>query len=64
LGALPAGAGAELKELELEASKTVEMDKTADIDMRVAEKATRSAEALVELFCRFFIELFLCLNPF
>src|SRR6266496_2649693 len=45
----PFAAGAALK---LEASKT------ADIDSRAMERATWSAQARVELFCCFFIELF------
>jgi hypothetical protein len=49
LGALSGRPGVELK---LEASKT------AEIDSRVTERATLSAQALVELFCCFFMELF------
>jgi hypothetical protein len=43
--------------LKLEASKT------AEIDSRAIERATRSAQPWVELFCCFFIEL-LGLNQF
>jgi hypothetical protein len=50
LGALLACPGVEVK---LEASKT------AEIDSRVTERATWSAQALVELFCCFFIEFVL-----
>jgi hypothetical protein len=50
MGALnPLVAGAALK---------VEASKTAEIDSRATERATRSAEACAELFCCFFIELF------
>ena len=49
MGALLACAGVELK---LEASKT------AEIDSRVTERAIWSAQALVDLFCCFFIGLF------
>ena len=54
MGALLACPGAELK---LEASKT------AETDNRVTERAIWSAQALVELCCCFFIELFSS-NPF
>jgi hypothetical protein len=49
MGALLASPGVELK---LEASKT------AEIVSRVTERATWSTQALVDLFCCFFMELF------
>src|SRR5215831_18441326 len=53
LGALLASPGVMLK---------LEARKTAEIHSRVTERATCSAQALVELFCCFFIELFLLIS--
>ena len=40
------------------ALKLAAASKTAEIDSRAIERATRSAQAWVKLFCCFFIELF------
>src|SRR5262245_30348700 len=64
LGRLGIDADGPVDPLAAEAALKLEASKTAEIDSRATQRATRSAEALVELFCCFFIELFRlnCIN--
>src|SRR5262245_23149717 len=64
LGGLGIDADGPVNPFATGAALKLEVSKTAEIDSRATQRATRSAEAQVELFCCFFIELFRlnCIN--